>query len=224
MVITIMPITIVGQTTSNKIPIKKADGVKKKTGPRKAVQSPPNRIGKQSGLHPKASKESFPSNAAIQEMIRENMPDPQSTGMVIGLLEPDGSRRVIAYGGSGLNARRLDGESVFEIGSITKVFTGVLLAEMVQRQEVKLSEPLARLLPNVRVPSRNGKEITLLDLATHTSGLPTMPVNFPTAETPKDYAGYTVREMYDFLSEYKLPRDPGQSDQYSNFASLTGHV
>ncbi|HLM60121.1 MAG TPA: serine hydrolase [Pyrinomonadaceae bacterium] len=219
-----MPIAIASQTTSDKIPIKKADRVKKKTVRQKAVHLPQNRTAQQSNTYPKALKESFHSDASIREMIRENIPDAQSTGVVVGLLEPDGRRRVIAYGGSGLNAPPLDGESVFEIGSITKVFTGVLLADMVRRGEVKLSEPLARLLPNVNVPSRNGKEITLLDLATHTSGLPTMPGNFPKSETPKDYADYTVREMYDFLSGYKLTRDPGQSDQYSNFASLTGHA
>ncbi|MDQ3712473.1 MAG: serine hydrolase, partial [Acidobacteriota bacterium] len=155
-----MPIAIVSQATGDKIPIKKADRVKKKTVRQKAVYLPSNRIAQQSGSYPKVLKESFPSNASIREMIRENIPDAQSTGVVIGLLEPDGSRRVIAYGGSGLNPRPLDGESIFEIGSITKVFTGVLLAEMVRRGEVKLSEPLARLLPNVNVPSRNGKEIT----------------------------------------------------------------
>jgi CubicO group peptidase (beta-lactamase class C family) len=222
---TIMPMAIPSQTTRDKIPLKKTVEATRKTGKRKAVQPPSNRIARQSGSYPKAAKESFPSNASIREMIKENMPDARSTGMVVGLLEADGSRRIIAYGGSGLNARPLDGESVFEIGSITKVFTGVLLAEMIRRGEVKLSEPLARLLPpGVRIPSRNGKEITLLDLATHTSGLPTMPGNFPKSETPEDYSSYTVKEMYDFLSGYELPRDPGESDQYSNLQSLIGHA
>ncbi|MCA1623336.1 MAG: serine hydrolase [Acidobacteria bacterium] len=223
MVITIMPIAVASQTTGDKIPIKKADRVKKKTVRKKAVHLPSNRIAQQSGSRPKALKELFPSNASIREMIRENIPDAQSTGAVVGLLEPDGSRRVIAYGGSGLNARPLDGESVFEIGSVTKAFTGVLLADMVRRGEVKLTEPVARLLPaDVRVPSRNGKEITLLDLATHTSGLPPAPANI--SNNPQGYNQYTIWQMYDFLAGYELSRDPGASFEYSNFVSLLGHA
>jgi len=125
---------------------------------------------------------SFPSTNSIRARLKEIVPDARNTGIVVGLLHPDGKRQVIAYGSSGLNARPLDGDSVFEIGSITKVFTGVLLADMMQRGEVKLSDPLARFLPpNVSAPSRDGKQITLLDLATHTSGLPPAPGNLPNA-------------------------------------------
>ena len=163
------------------------------------------------------------SDAGIREMLKRIVPDARSMGAVVGLLEPDGSRRIIAYGGSGLHARPLDAESVFEIGSITKVFTGVLLADMVRRGEVKLSDPVARLLPrDVRVPARGGKEITLLDLATHTSGLPPDPGNLQS--DPQGYNAYTLQQMYDSLSSYELPRDPGASDQYSNFFSLVGHA
>lgn len=165
----------------------------------------------------------FASNGSIRLMLKEIVPDPRSTGAVVGLLEPDGSRRIIAYGSSGEEMRPLDGESVFEIGSVTKAFTGVLLADMVRRGEVKLSEPVARLLPpDVRVPSRSGKEITLLDLATHTSGLPPDPGNLTT--NAQGYNEYTVRQMYDFLAGYELPRDPGESFEYSNFVSLLGHA
>ena len=167
-------------------------------------------------------KHQFPSSANIRAMLKEIVPDVRSTGMIVGLLESDGSRRVIAYGSSGIGARPLNGESVFETGSVTKAFTGVLLADMVRRGEVKLMEPVARLLPaDVRVPSRNGKEITLLDLATHTSGLPPAPANI--SNNPQGYNQYTIRKMYDFLAGYELPRDPGESFEYSNFVSLIGH-
>jgi len=166
---------------------------------------------------------SFPSSNSIRARLKELVPDARNTGIVVGLLHPGGKRQVIAYGSSGLNARPLDGDSVFEIGSITKVFTGVLLADMMQRGEVKLSDPLARFLPpNVSAPSRDGKQITLLDLATHTSGLPPSPSNLPNA--PQGYNAYTLQQMYDFLSGYELARAPGGADQYSNFFSLIGHA
>ena len=69
--------------------------------------------------------------------------------------------------------RTLTGNTVFEIGSVTKVFTSLLLADMVQRDEVALADPVAQYLPSdVNVPQCAGQQITLVDLATHTSGLP----------------------------------------------------
>jgi serine-type D-Ala-D-Ala carboxypeptidase/endopeptidase len=70
----------------------------------------------------------------------------------------------------------VDGDTIFEIGSISKVFTSLLLADMVNRKEVTLDDPAAKYLPeNVKLPERSGKSITLLDLSTHTSGLPRLP-------------------------------------------------
>lgn len=147
-------------------------------------------------------------------------------GVVVGLLDADGSRQVMAYGSAGPNALSLDSESVFEIGSITKVFTGVLLADMVRRGEVELSEPIAQLLPpQVHVPTRNGKPITLLHITTHYSGLPSIPTNLAPQDFDNPYADYTVQQMYEFLSGYELPRDPGETFEYSNYAmGLLGHA
>jgi len=165
-----------------------------------------------------------PSDAYIQVLLEAIVPDPRTSGVVVGIVEPDGSRRVFVYGDSGSGRGPLGAESVLEIGSLTKVFTGVLLADMVRRGEVELTEPVGRLLPpGARVPSRGGKEITLLDLATHTSGLPVMPGNFPEGNAARAYAEYTLERMYDFLSSYELPRDPGAAQEYSNFLSLLGH-
>jgi serine-type D-Ala-D-Ala carboxypeptidase/endopeptidase len=172
-----------------------------------------------------ALQDRFPSDVYIQALLEDIVPGPRTGGVIVGVVEPDGSRRVIAYGDSRSNGGPLGAESVLEIGSLTKVFTGVLLADMVRRGQVELTEPVARLLPpGVRVPSRGGKEITLLDLATHTSGLPVMPGNFPEGNAAKAYAEYTVEQMYDFLSSYELPRDPGEAQEYSNFLSLLGHA
>ena len=115
--------------------------------------------------------------------------------------------------------------SVFEIGSVSKAFVGVLLADMALRGEVDLAEPVAHLLPaGARIPSTAGREITLLDLATHTSGLPRMPGNFPGGGGPAAHAKYATDQMLQFLSEYQLPRRPGEQYEYSNFMSLLGHA
>lgn len=105
----------------------------------------------------------------------------QSVGMVVGIVTPAG-RRVVSYGAfSNSDARPVTGDSVFEIGSVTKVFTSWLLADMVARNEVRLMDPAARYLPaGMTIKSAlNGRTITLVDLATHTAGLPFWPSNVP---------------------------------------------
>jgi CubicO group peptidase (beta-lactamase class C family) len=74
------------------------------------------------------------------------------------------------------------------------------------------------------MPERSGKPITLLDLATHTSGLPTVP-NLKPKDPGNPYADSSVDDLYQFLSGYELPRDPGSEYEYSNLgAGLLGHV
>jgi serine-type D-Ala-D-Ala carboxypeptidase/endopeptidase len=144
----------------------------------------------------------------------------QTVGIVVGVIEPAGHRVVscgnLAHG----DPRTLDGDTIFEIGSVTKVFTSLLLADMVNRKEVTLNDPAAKYLPeNVRMPERNGKSITLFDLSTHTSGLPPVPGNL------KPDADYSIVNLYQFLSGYTLTRDPGSEYEYSNLgAGLLGHL
>jgi serine-type D-Ala-D-Ala carboxypeptidase/endopeptidase len=114
-----------------------------------------------------------PSGPAVQALLEQLVNNCGIKGIVVGLLDEAGTRRVFAHGSPGSDAIPLDGESVFEIGPTTKVFTGILLADMVRRGEVELADSVADLLPpGIRIPSRNGRTITLLDLTTHFSGLP----------------------------------------------------
>lgn len=165
---------------------------------------------------PATAQTSFPPDSTVRAMLEEVVSSGTAKGLVVGLLDPDGSRRVVAYGDPGPDALPFDGESVFDIGSMTKVFTGILLADMVRRGEVELADPVADLLPSdVNVPARNGKVIPLLDLTTHHSGLPTQPGNLA-GDPGNPWADYTVQRLYDFVSGYELPRDPGAAFEYSN--------
>ena len=110
-----------------------------------------------------------------------------------------------------------DAEAIYEIGSISKVFTATLLADMVNRGEVALAEPIAKFLPKtVKVPERNGKQITLQDLATHKSALPRLPTNLQPKDPTNPYADYTVDNLYAFLNSHTLTRDIGAQEEYSN--------
>ena len=153
----------------------------------------------------------------------------QAVGIVVGVIEPNG-RRVVAYGNlANGDPRTLDGDTIFEIGSVSKIFTSLVLADMVNRKEVTLDDPAADYLPeNVKMPGRSGKSITLLDLSTHSSGLPPLPGNLlaKLADDPRNpNPDYSVDDLYQFLSGYTLPRDPGSEFEYSNLgAGLLGHL
>jgi CubicO group peptidase (beta-lactamase class C family) len=116
--------------------------------------------------------------------------------------------------------------TVYEIGSISKVFTCILLAEEVLKGRMSLDDPISKYLPtDVKVPSKNGKEITLKHLATHTSALPRMPTNFNPADMENPFSDYTTKDLYEFLSTYFLPRDVGVQYEYSNIGTgLLGHI
>lgn len=116
-----------------------------------------------------AQTKRFPGDSVVQAILNEQVTAKKTAGIVVGLLDADGTRRVLSAGKSDNKGLLLDGNSVFEIGSITKPFTASLLADMVARGDVKLSDRVRSFLPaSVTIPSRNGREITLLDLRPRT--------------------------------------------------------
>lgn len=167
----------------------------------------------------------FPGNGEIRRRLDERLARGGGVGVVVGLLEADGTRRFVAAGSSG-NGVPLDERALFEIGSVTKLFTATLLADMAARGEVSLDDPVARFLPEgTRVPGRNGKAITLATLATHTAGLPRNPTNLRPADPKDPFKDYGVDRLYEFLAACELPRDPGESWSYSNVGfGLLGHA
>ena len=162
---------------------------------------------------------------AISAFLHEHF-DQQNAGMVVALVDED-STKILAAGKLGNDAGdRVDGDTVFEIGSVTKTFTALLLLDAAQRGEVKLDDPVAKYLPaEVKLPTHNGKEITLLNLAAQDSGLPFNADNHTGADWAERFATYTVPRMYGFLSRYRLTQAPGEKFQYSNIGvGLLGHV
>lgn len=170
---------------------------------------------------------SVPADEAIRRILVERIDEQKrSVGIVVGVVE-GGQRRVVSYGRIATDdSREVDGDTVYEIGSITKVFTAILLADLVGEGAFELETPVQRVLgPDVTVPTRNGDEITLLHLTTHSSGLPRMPNNFRPADAGNPYADYTVAQLYEFLSSHELQRDIGAEVEYSNLATgLLGHA
>lgn len=162
----------------------------------------------------RAAAAGVPDDAAVRTLVCDHLDAiggrDAGVGFVVGIVEPSG-RRIVACGDAG-PGRTATGDTVFETGSVGKVFTALVLADMVVRGDVALADPVARLLPRASIPKRGGREITLADLATHTSGLP-----FLTDERPAiSRWPYDPARLLRFLARTTLPRDPGAGWDYSN--------
>jgi CubicO group peptidase (beta-lactamase class C family) len=169
------------------------------------------------------AQSSFTNETEIKTFLRGNF-DGKNCGMVVGLLDDHGSSVFSAGKLDNNTSENVNGDTIFEIGSITKTFTALLLLQMVERGEMKLDDPVANYLPSsVRMPEHSGKVITLLHLAAQDSGLPFNADGLSGDDWLARYDAFTREEMYSFLSRYTLGTDPGARFQYSNVGmSLLG--
>lgn len=149
----------------------------------------------------------------------ENIP-----ALFVGMIDENGIQQYY-YGHKAVGEDPIDENTIFEIGSVSKVFTSLLLADMIERGEVSLDDPIDKFLPeDVKAPSYNERKITLLDLTTHTSGLPRWPDGFPIQDINEQYE-YDREELYDYLVNVELSREIGSEYSYSNIGvSLLGHI
>lgn len=163
--------------------------------------------------------------ARVDALVQPLLDAQLITGLVIGI-EDDHSLVVVGYGRtSETDGRVPDGRTVFEIGSISKVLTGALLVDAVQRGERRLDEPVTALLPDGVALQSKGRPITLVDLTGHFSGLPYLPSNFLPSDSANPFLDYGEEKLFAFLHDYILSRAPGESYEYSNLApGLLGHL
>jgi CubicO group peptidase (beta-lactamase class C family) len=155
-----------------------------------------------------------PPAPTLQQQLDARVAGMPGIGVVVGVID-HGKQSIYVAGQSG-NARPLDAHTLFEIGSDTKTFTATVLADMVLLGQVHLSDPVSAYLPGVHVGSKDGRAITLLDLAEQRSGLPRMPTNMDDMAGADPYADYGTADLYAFLNGYALTRAPGASYEYSN--------
>ncbi|HUS89666.1 MAG TPA: serine hydrolase domain-containing protein, partial [Desulfosporosinus sp.] len=169
----------------------------------------------------------------IDQVVEPLVHKSKHVGISVGIIKL-GQTAIFGYGRTSIGGTRLpDGNTIYEIGSVTKVFTSLLLADLVQAGLVETSDPVGKLLPSsVKAPSYDGTEITLISLSSHTSGLPRIPSNlfrlndFISLNFIKNpYANYTSSKLNAFLSEHKLKAKPGARYSYSNLGmGLLGHI
>jgi serine-type D-Ala-D-Ala carboxypeptidase/endopeptidase len=156
---------------------------------------------------------------SIKHIVKIGVENKKSKGIVVGVIDQNGTQ-VYGYGKINDNTNLQPNENtLFEIGSITKVFATLILADMVKKKELNLDDPISKFLPKtIKTPIRKGKEITLRDLATHTSGL-------PNDEASLRMGSFNAQKIYDVLSTYQLKRDIGSQYEYCSFGlGLLGHI
>ena len=164
-------------------------------------------------------------SAKIESLAKPYVESKTVVGLSIGVIKGDEVIDV-HLGSTDGKVNKPDGDTVYEIGSASKVFTGILLGDAVARGDVKLNQPAQELLPaGVTMPKGKTRPITLLDMSIHQSGLPRLPDNMPSLTSDNPYSDYTSELAHKFLNGHKLRRDPGTKQEYSNFAvSLLGHM
>lgn len=172
-------------------------------------------------------KDSRDLRARAEKMGEEYLKKHSKGALVIGVVQK-GKTYWLGFGQiSETNTNPPDAETIFEIGSVTKVFTGVALAQRVADGKLSLDDPIRKYLPaEVTLPTEV-QGITLKQLATHTAGLPRLPSNLDLSEAnaANPYLRYTTKELYEYLKTAKLDGVPGAKSAYSNLGvGLLGHI
>ncbi len=158
----------------------------------------------------------------MQPLIDSGM----TVGAVVGVWL-DGVTQTYSFGCTKISGGvSPDSKTIYEIGSISKVFTGMLLSAMVHEGAVALDDPIAKYLPaSVPLQATTTKQITLRQLATHISGLPRLPNNMKPADPDNPYADYTVQNLYSYLTDASLTLETVGHHSYSNLGmGLLGHI
>lgn len=137
------------------------------------------------------------------------------TGIAVTIIGREGHQKFTQIVARGTLSKKspipVNQYSEFRIGPVTQLFTAGALAYFVQEGQVTLNDPISKFLPkSMELPTYKGQEITLGDLATHTSGLPDLPYNLSSR------ASFSVSQMFRFLKNYELKRAPGTEYEYSN--------
>jgi CubicO group peptidase (beta-lactamase class C family) len=163
----------------------------------------------------------------IDEIVKPSLVYGTHAGIVVGILQK-GSAGRFAYGYAHVGeGRKVDANSLFEIGSITKTFTAILIKQLETEGLLSLEDPVENFLPqDVEVPTFQGNQITIRHLLTHTAALPREVRNEDISKKPGDYYDFKNEEFDYFLNYYhSLAYAPGTKYSYSNAGfGLLGYV
>ncbi len=143
---------------------------------------------------------------ARQWLATERVP-----GFVVGTLQADGEARFLGFGKTSSDGARPTRRTLFEVGGLTQIFTGLLLADAEVRRYVRGSDSLAETIAGLRMPNGMHEKIRLRQLAAHSAGLPRLPSDVVVSDdgTRDPFAGYTHEQLISTLRSTEAPGIPG---------------
>ena len=156
----------------------------------------------------------------VDEIAQSYIKKANTQSLAIGILNK-GVMNTFFYGetSKGIKASLPSENTIYEIGSITKLFTATLLADLVEKQIISLDDSITKFLPDSIATNPYLQKITFKQLANHTSGLTRLPANLekaPKYSSTNPYSNYTRKELFAFLKDYSSTREPGDEYEYSN--------
>lgn len=162
----------------------------------------------------------------VSSHINERVQRELNQSIIVGIVTSAGDEYISAGTVSAENPTKPEKDTIYEIGSVTKVFTAATTADLIQQRQLTWKTTAAALLPqNARPPSFEGQPINLHHLATHSSGLPRLPLNLNSTDAKNPYKDYDEKSLYDGVHMAGLPYPPGSFYLYSNFGyGLLGHL
>lgn len=166
------------------------------------------------------NKLTTPLQRFIDQLAIKYLQDPNNRSLSIGLIRGKHTE-MFFYGETQLENHTLpDSHSLYEIGSISKTFTAVILAHAINQGKIKLNDDIRKYLsgdyPNLQF---NDMPVRIIDLCNHTSGLPGLPENFEDHKGYKEsnpYLNYSKEMIGEYLGSFVLDELPGTRAEYSN--------
>jgi CubicO group peptidase (beta-lactamase class C family) len=167
-------------------------------------------------IAPTMAMAALPSNAEVEAILaRHLIANHRAKGVAVALVDANGVRVVTA--GISRGSTSLKPDDLFEIGSVTKTFTGLLLAIADEKGEARLEDPVEKFLPDdIKLRDSAGAPIRMVDLATQRSGLPRLATNMRPTDAKDPYADYTEQDLLDFLKAFRATRARNAQYEYSN--------
>jgi len=187
-----------------------------------AVKKDPQSI---SSSNPKLTK----TQKIIDSIVMVYIQNPANAGLVVGIIK-NGSVEQYYYGTTNKTKATLPSDkTLFEIGSITKTFTGLILAHAIQEGKLQANDDIRKYLPGEYPDLQyNGHPITVAQLSCHTSELPRIPADLftqPGYDGKDPYKHYTRSMLLNYLKTVRPDTMPGTVNSYSNLgAAVLGIV
>lgn len=166
----------------------------------------------------------LPPDSELQRIVDDRVVTYRDTvGMVIGVVDPTGRRLFVRGPARTGDDESVDGDTVFELGAVTQIFTALLLTDAARRGELSLTDPVAKYLPpDLEPPERKKRQMTLADLATHTSGLPQTVSNVRVVDLNNPNADLTADQLVASIHAHELTQDIGTYQRSDAGYSLLG--